>query len=303
MNLGIGNNNNNEQSVTQFERLIAAAFGFVFLGVLAYAGLRDRPISDPGQLLLLRVVAAVSAAACAAIIPGFIAVRFKNSLRAGGAVAALTIIWFTNPPAVISPIVPNPVIAPKFELIDISHVANTKIDWLSNPPIGRQVYDNIPFNIHGGPAAVLQTKHVGRMDLPDHFEITVYEITASRVHFLISGVYTKFGDLDSIGQLVINHKSGNREVVELIPYSTIRETWMSETDLFSMKWSEPPVNTTWRNVRIEDQIRGTTHAKAFLDMLSVDVAHEPITNIEIRSSHSIAGLIVTAITIESISVI
>lgn len=82
---------------------MAAGFGFAFLGVLAYAGLRDRPITDPGQLLLLRVVAAVSAAACAAMIPGLIELRYRNALRAGGAVALFAIIWFTNPPAVVSP--------------------------------------------------------------------------------------------------------------------------------------------------------------------------------------------------------
>jgi hypothetical protein len=84
------------------EKFLTAGLGFSFLAVLAYAGLRDRPITDPGQQLILRVVAAVSAAACAAIIPGFIDVRFKGVVRAGGAIAVFVIIWFTNPPEMIS---------------------------------------------------------------------------------------------------------------------------------------------------------------------------------------------------------
>jgi len=41
--------------------LLAFAFGTVFCGVLAYAGLRDKPIDDPGQFFFLRVLAAISA--------------------------------------------------------------------------------------------------------------------------------------------------------------------------------------------------------------------------------------------------
>lgn len=85
------------------ERVLAALFGFSFLGVLAYAGLRERPILDPTQQIMLRVVAAISAASCAAIIPGFLHVTFRNWLRAGGALAVFSIVWFTNPPKAVAP--------------------------------------------------------------------------------------------------------------------------------------------------------------------------------------------------------
>lgn len=85
------------------ERILAAILGFIFLGVLAYAGLRERPILDPTQQIMLRVVAAISAAACAGIISGFVEVQFKGWLRAGGALAVFCVVWFTNPPRAVSP--------------------------------------------------------------------------------------------------------------------------------------------------------------------------------------------------------
>jgi hypothetical protein len=57
---------------------------------------------------MLRVVAAVCSASCAAIIPGFIEVQFRDWLRAGGALGVFCVIWFTNPPAAITNAIPHP---------------------------------------------------------------------------------------------------------------------------------------------------------------------------------------------------
>lgn len=89
--------------VTTTERILLGLLGAIFLVALLYAGLRDRPITDPGQLLFLRLVAAVSAAACAGLIPGLVEVRYRGILRASGALAIFVIVWFTNPPILVSP--------------------------------------------------------------------------------------------------------------------------------------------------------------------------------------------------------
>lgn len=89
---------------------LAFGFGVFFLAVLAYAGLRDKTLDDPGQFFILRVLVAIAAAGIAATIPGFLEVsighRAAVAVRAGGAIAVFVIIFVVNPPAVISPGVP-----------------------------------------------------------------------------------------------------------------------------------------------------------------------------------------------------
>ena len=86
------------------EIILAFLFGVTFLGVLTYAALRPEPISDEHQFFLLRVVAAISAAACAAIVPGFLDVNIGLTaqivVRAGGAIAVFVVIYLLNPPRI-----------------------------------------------------------------------------------------------------------------------------------------------------------------------------------------------------------
>src|SRR5690349_6593417 len=92
------------------DRILAFIFGVVFLGILTYAGMRPIPITDEGQFFLLRIVAAVSAAATAgAIIPGLITVDLKAStllaIRASGALAVFVLVYAVNPPKLLQPTV------------------------------------------------------------------------------------------------------------------------------------------------------------------------------------------------------
>lgn len=84
---------------------LAFAFGIIFCGVLAYAALRDKPITDPGAFFILRVLTALSAAAVAAVIPGFINIKLGRGatfgLRAGGALAVFALVFSVNPPEII----------------------------------------------------------------------------------------------------------------------------------------------------------------------------------------------------------
>jgi hypothetical protein len=89
------------------EAILAFVFGVAFCVLLAYAALRDKPITDPGQFFLFRVLAALSAAGVAAMIPGFLLTRLefkrKISVQAGGAVAVFVLVYFVNPPELVSP--------------------------------------------------------------------------------------------------------------------------------------------------------------------------------------------------------
>jgi tetratricopeptide (TPR) repeat protein len=86
--------------------VLAFAFGVIFCGILAYAGLRTTPITDPGQFFLLRVLAALSAAGVASMIPGMLQLRIGEgrlfAIRGAGAIAAFAIVFLVNPPELIA---------------------------------------------------------------------------------------------------------------------------------------------------------------------------------------------------------
>jgi hypothetical protein len=88
-------------------------YGLIF-GVIALAGITIISLFVPNpsewQMFIFRGVFAISLAAIAAIIPGFINVKSKfktknhyHSVVAGGAIAIFIIVWEVNPPALIHP--------------------------------------------------------------------------------------------------------------------------------------------------------------------------------------------------------
>jgi MFS family permease len=95
------------RSQSNLETLLAFSFGVVFCGILAYAGLRSEPITDPAKFFLLRVLAALSAAGVAAVIPGMLNVQIGQgklfAIRGAGALAVFAIIFLINPPELIRP--------------------------------------------------------------------------------------------------------------------------------------------------------------------------------------------------------
>lgn len=93
-------------SKISLEVLLAFGFGFFFCIILAYAALRAQPITDPGQFFLLRVLAAVSAAGVAAVIPGMLNIQIGQgklfAIRGAGALAVFALVYQVNPPELIS---------------------------------------------------------------------------------------------------------------------------------------------------------------------------------------------------------
>jgi tetratricopeptide (TPR) repeat protein len=87
------------------ETLLAFGFGVIFCGVLAYAGLRKEPITDPGQFFFLRVLAAISAAGVAAVIPGMLNVEIGQgkllAIRGAGALGVFVVVFLVNPPELV----------------------------------------------------------------------------------------------------------------------------------------------------------------------------------------------------------
>jgi tetratricopeptide (TPR) repeat protein len=94
-------------SAPTLEVLLAFIFGVIFCAILAYAGLRKEPITDPGQFFILRVLAGISAAGVAAVIPGMLNFQMGQGklfiVRGAGALAVFAIIYLVNPPELIRP--------------------------------------------------------------------------------------------------------------------------------------------------------------------------------------------------------
>jgi small GTP-binding protein len=100
--------------------------GFVLL-LLALAVFIPEPTDF--QIFTFRMVMALAAAGFGALIPGFIEVRFKNWLRAGGAMALFVIVYFLNPPGLVKNLREKPT-SPAPGVLPI----NAPLEKLPSPP-------------------------------------------------------------------------------------------------------------------------------------------------------------------------
>ena len=76
------------------------AFGVAFVIVIILIAI-TLPRPTVFQQLIFRVVLALSAAGVGALVPGFLTIKFKNILRAGGGIAVFVIVYFFNPASLV----------------------------------------------------------------------------------------------------------------------------------------------------------------------------------------------------------
>jgi len=85
-----------------WEKIASFSVAVVFLGLIAYVGARSQPIASDRQFFLLRLVAALMAAAFAGTLAGFLRIVIRGgrllAVRAGGAFAAFAVVFLINPP-------------------------------------------------------------------------------------------------------------------------------------------------------------------------------------------------------------
>lgn len=86
------------------EKFAAFFCGAVFVVVLLVIAMFF-PQPTAFQYLIFRVVLALAAAGVAAVIPGFLNVKFPY-VRAGGALAVFVIVYYVNPAALVASLVP-----------------------------------------------------------------------------------------------------------------------------------------------------------------------------------------------------
>jgi hypothetical protein len=83
----------------RLETGLALVLGCVFLGAVVWLAFREQALSEQ-QFEILRIVLALAGAGVAGVIPGFLDVGMKAgnmTLRAGGALAVLVILYFWSP--------------------------------------------------------------------------------------------------------------------------------------------------------------------------------------------------------------
>lgn len=91
----------------RWEVIAAFAFGCVFLVVVLLITWY-KPTPTPFEYTVFRITISLAASGVGAILPGFLDVRFKNWLRAGGALALFVIVYFFSPAALSTTVVDPP---------------------------------------------------------------------------------------------------------------------------------------------------------------------------------------------------
>lgn len=212
----------------------------------------------------------------------------------------------------------------KEELIDrlpisIENQANRANDNFLTPPIGRQIYGGIPFEILTGEKAIILTRHRALSSYPTHVDVPVNLNNVSRVHILISGTYIYEKD-KTIADIYLKFE---KQILSrsLVSMRTIREIWLYDDEFKNFPVQATTAGMTWRNVFAENgQIRpcsskpGTKYCpctmtqkecngSGLLDMISIDVPHEmqsqKLDSIDFQNITTESGLYITALTVET----
>jgi hypothetical protein len=90
-----------KKEVAGWEKVAAFAFGILFVVILLWVALFIPQPTD-FQLWVFRVVLSLAAAGIGAVLPGIISVNAGPYVRAGGALALFVIVYWFNPPQLVS---------------------------------------------------------------------------------------------------------------------------------------------------------------------------------------------------------
>jgi VHL beta domain len=81
--------------------IVAFAFGLVFIGVMLYIALKV-PNPTDSQWFTFRVILALAAGGIGAVLPGALDLTVAPSIRAGGALALVVLVFWFNPPKLVA---------------------------------------------------------------------------------------------------------------------------------------------------------------------------------------------------------
>jgi hypothetical protein len=83
-----------------WQMIAAGAIGVFFVATLLTIAVAI-PNPTQFQIFIFRAVLALAAGGLGALIPGFLEVKFRNWIRAGGAMGLFALVYLVNPPALI----------------------------------------------------------------------------------------------------------------------------------------------------------------------------------------------------------
>ncbi|KZB63135.1 hypothetical protein AUP42_01715 [Thalassospira lucentensis] len=113
-----------------WEKISIFAFGVVFISVLLAVAL-FLPEPTDFQYTIIRIILALSAAGIAALIPGFIEIKYKNICRAGGAMAVFLIVYFKSPASIVTNVQLSP--TDPFKILVVRNSPQLQIDTFTFP--------------------------------------------------------------------------------------------------------------------------------------------------------------------------
>ena len=154
-----------------------------------------------------------------------------------------------------------------FTPIDLSPIANFKIDRFTNPPSGHKKFGNIPFELPESGRAFRTEGRFVKATMTVKLATNVPHPTA--VYVLLSGTYVKHEfENKKVGEITLAFADGSEATFPIKAWRTIRETWAYDDEI-----QEPSAqgNPKLINVYAESQKRGDRAATAFLDMLEIDL--------------------------------
>jgi hypothetical protein len=171
----------------EINTLLGFAFGVIFLSImLAFAV--GFPNPSPFQIHVFITALSLSAAGVGAVLPGYIEVRYKNLVRAGGAFALFAIVWFFHP-VIASNVAtfekpaqpPDAVIARFFEDLGQGKIADSYRDldqvsrdtMVPSEALWRQLYDANLKDL--GKVEVRKLMGVNSFESPSGFPIGIYQ--------------------------------------------------------------------------------------------------------------------------------
>ena len=106
------------------------SFGVVFVLILVLIAV-ILPQPTEFQQLVFRIVLALAASGIGALVPGFLTIRYKNFLRAGGALAVFAIVYFFNPATLVGSNAPKHAILPT-DYFKITLIYETQGQYVAN---------------------------------------------------------------------------------------------------------------------------------------------------------------------------
>lgn len=188
---------------------------------------------------------------------------------------------------------------------DLSGLVNSRLNWLTTPPVGIVTLGGINYRILNKEMAVVHTANLDDSVLTRTIDLdSVICPNVCELHFLLNGNWVDQSENGQVGFVLLRYSDCTGRNVPLVRNQTIAETWDYDDHIFGTNAIEPPFDVEWKKVYSERQIRsprprgGSPEAKGFLYALSIKTeSGKKLQSVKIVEDSRKAGIILTALTL------